>query len=60
MLGQGGSPGTIATQMMTAHWQQQLLKCEVSISFPVITTIWCYHSAPSVRSLVWRPVFEIG
>ncbi|KAI0666026.1 hypothetical protein C8Q78DRAFT_1062658 [Trametes maxima] len=28
-LGQAGSPGPISTQMMTAHWQQQLLKCEV-------------------------------
>ncbi|KAI0358592.1 hypothetical protein OH77DRAFT_1420998 [Trametes cingulata] len=28
-LGQNGSPGTIATQMITPHWQQQLLKCEM-------------------------------
>jgi CCR4-NOT transcription complex subunit 6 len=25
-----GSPGTAANQVITTHWQQQLLKCEVS------------------------------
>ncbi|KAI0645838.1 hypothetical protein C8Q79DRAFT_719987 [Trametes meyenii] len=30
-LGQTGSPGPISTQMMTPHWQQQLLKCEVRL-----------------------------
>ncbi|KAI0823381.1 hypothetical protein BC628DRAFT_530663 [Trametes gibbosa] len=30
-LGQAGSPGAIQTQMITPHWQQQLLKCEVCL-----------------------------
>ncbi|KAI0949077.1 hypothetical protein AcW1_008780 [Taiwanofungus camphoratus] len=28
-LGQNGSPGSVSTQPMTTHWQQQLLKCEM-------------------------------
>ncbi|OBZ70885.1 Glucose-repressible alcohol dehydrogenase transcriptional effector [Grifola frondosa] len=28
-LGQGGSPGSVPTQIITPHWQQQLLKCEM-------------------------------
>ncbi|KAH9944716.1 Endonuclease/exonuclease/phosphatase [Amylocystis lapponica] len=29
VLGQNGSPGSVPTQILTPHWQQQLLKCEM-------------------------------
>ena len=54
-LGQNGSPGTIATQTMTPHWQQQLLKCEVRVFFCVIATMWYRYSAfLFVYSPLWR------
>ena len=46
VLGQGGSPGAITLPAMTAHWQQQLLKCEVCLSLP-ISLETCSFFAPS-------------